>query len=277
MKKSKNISSTSAMVLVWLGKKFYTHANTLKYFNHLDLTEGELLAKELTSIWDSYDEVIKNRKFAIKHFAFDFLSKNTKAQVVILAAGLDPLSVEIASYFPEAKIFDTDMDNMQIKKDLVNQTTDVDNVQFVTADITKSENFKNSLIQSGWEKNKNTLLIAEGITYYLNEEDLWEMPKCFSSSDNSNAFIMEYMLPLSLVDEKFCHIPMAVFEKLSKIFNLNEITEYTEDIIEKRLLEINGKLQTTWSFLDMEKNRTNKQKLFHKKEEGWVQVSYSLI
>ena len=61
-------------------------------------------------------EEISNRKYGISKFSKEFLSNHTDTQVVILGAGLDPRSLEVAETFPKTIVFDVDMENRDIKK-----------------------------------------------------------------------------------------------------------------------------------------------------------------
>ncbi len=293
MKKPKHskckLSPTSALVLLWTDKDSSAHPNTSQYLESIDLTEGQALVRDYEKIWPSYSQVITNRKYAIKKLAFDFLfsclsnnsstnsgiddsSKNS--QVIILAAGLDPLSIEIASMFPKTSVFDVDLDNMDTKKNLLNQ---INNIQCLTADITDTEILREKLCHAGWNSNLPTLLIAEGISYYIKSDDLWKIIDSFKSHNHRNALILESLIPFELVNDRFRYIPKKIFESLSTDFHLNQITHYTQESIVDQLSQISGQLKNILSLKEIEKTRLGENVFFHNENDGWIQVSFSEI
>lgn len=268
-----NLSATSSLVLLWAGRESYSHSNTQKYLDHIEKKMDKSLVKEFKSIWPFYDQVIKNRKYAIKKMAFNFLSKNDNAQVVILAAGLDPLSIEIASLFPKTKVFDVDMDNMEVKAQILKQIKDINSINCIVANITDIPMINKKLVFNSWSNKKRTLVIAEGISYYLSYEKFWKLIAFFKSPNKKNNLILEYLLPFDLVSKRLCDVPKKVFHKLTVDYNLSQITHYSQKTLNYYLAQIDGKIKTTMSLYDIEKKRFNKNSLFKQSNEGWIEVS----
>ena len=88
-----------------------------------------------------HTQTVSCRKFFVKKTVCDFLERlqheGRSGQVVILAAGLAPMSVEIASLFPESTVFDVDLHNMREKQVLLGGR--VPNIAFCECDITDVE------------------------------------------------------------------------------------------------------------------------------------------
>lgn len=59
------LGPTSALVLLWSGPGLYATDNAQKYWNKLDLSEGNEIYGICNSVWEGYGEVIKNRKWRI--------------------------------------------------------------------------------------------------------------------------------------------------------------------------------------------------------------------
>ena len=112
-----------------------------------------------------HTQAVTNRKYFVRKHTVEFLNENGKGQAIILAAGIAPLSVEIASLFPESIVFDIDKFSMPDKEKHLNNTCP--NIKFIEADITDIEFLKRDMIKNGWNSGKLSFLIMEGITYYL--------------------------------------------------------------------------------------------------------------
>src|SRR6478609_5861684 len=103
------ISDTSALVLNWTSKDVWQSKNARDFFNNLDLSAADILYKKFDRHLDFVQsQSLTNRKFFIRKCAVEFLeqckTENKTGQVIILAAGIDPLSVEIASLYPHSKV-----------------------------------------------------------------------------------------------------------------------------------------------------------------------------
>src|SRR5438034_148339 len=136
------LSDTSALVLNWTSKDVWQSKNARDYFNNLDLSAADVLYKGFDKQLDFVQsQSLTNRKFFVRKCVVEFLEqckiKNVFGQVVILAAGIDALSVEIASLYPYSKVFDVDKYSMKEKEECLNGTCS--NIKFLECDITNIE------------------------------------------------------------------------------------------------------------------------------------------
>lgn len=272
-----HLSPTSLFVLFLAGRESYPSRKAQKYLNFIDVSEVPLKIKKYIKICSFYDQIIKNRKHCIKKMCFDFLSKNKTAQVVILAAGLDPLSLEITSRFPKAKVFEIDTENMNIKTQLLNDLKNFGFINCISANLTNPLSFKKKLIKAHWDNTKTTLVIAEGISYYLSYKHFWNIIKLFSSAKKNNCLIMEYLTPLKEVSLKYRKIPTKTFKQLSKDYNLSKIFDYTQDLLNKYVQNLKGEIKTSFTLQTMEKQRCKKNTVFKTTQDSWINVSKIII
>lgn len=271
------LSATTALVLLLVHKDFYTQPQTLKYLSFIDLSSGKKLNRDVQKIWPFYGEVIKNRKFTLKKLIFKYLSQHKSTQVVILAAGLDPLSLEISSTFKTTPIFDVDKNHMNIKQKILNEVKTPHCIRCVTSNILDTKKLTQDLSSAGWCSKSPTLVIAEGISYYLTPQDFFKTVSLFQSNKKTNSLILEYLVPYKEVSEKMRYIPQKVFAKITQSCQLTFITHYTEDQIREHLTLLNGHLKKNLSLTQMEKERVNQNKFFPNKKDGWIQISYAEI
>ncbi|MBE8221774.1 MAG: class I SAM-dependent methyltransferase [Bdellovibrionales bacterium] len=267
------LSPTSSLVLFLAGKQSYLQKNTQKYLEYINFDKEAVYIKEFIKIWPPMDNVIKNRKYAIKKMAFDFLNKNNNAQVIILAAGLDPLSIEIASVYPKSCIFEIDKYNMDVKTQLLKKVGNLEAIKCITADLTDIKSVEKNLLKVLWNKKKPTLLIAEGISYYISEKSLWSIVNIFKSPNKNNELILEYLLPYNLVNEKYRDIAKKTFQKLEKDYNLSSIVHYSKELIKRQLPKVSGDLKKTFNFCQIEKERLGKNSFFTDSKDCWIEVS----
>ena len=165
------ISATSALVLNWTSKDIWKSKNARDYVESLDLSEGESLLNMYSDQQKHMQtQSVTNRKYFVRKTTVEFLNENTKGQVIILAAGIAPLSVEVASLFPESMVFDIDKYSMKDKEKHLNNICP--NIKFMESDITDTEFLETVLIKNGWDPEKPSILVMEGITYYLLEKEL---------------------------------------------------------------------------------------------------------
>lgn len=273
LKEDSELSPTSSLVLFLAGKQSYAQKNTQKYLEYINFDKEAASIKEFIKICPPIEGVIKNRKYAVKKMAFDFLDKNNNAQVIILAAGLDPLSIEIASMYPRSCIFEVDKYNMEIKKQLLKKVGSLETIKCITADLVNVKLVKESLLKASWNKTVPSLVIAEGISYYVSKKNLWDIFNIFKSQDTSNELILEYLLPYELINKKHRHLAEKVFKKLEKDYNLPGIVHYSEELIKDQLPQICGVLKKTLDLLQLEKERLGKNSFFTKKKDGWIEIS----
>ena len=89
------LEPVSALVMRW-GRKAYKESLLQNFIDHLDLSSANDLYRKCSSICDWYEEVVINKKYFINRYIGDKLSSSDKEHLgVILAAGKDPLALNI--------------------------------------------------------------------------------------------------------------------------------------------------------------------------------------
>ncbi len=267
-----HISGTSALVLLWGGKEAYKSNLAQKYLENLDLSAGSELYNECSKIWEPYYEIIRNRKFGVFNFLESILNADQNYQVIILAAGIAPLSLDLIEKFPDAKIFDTDIENMRLKKGLYEELGVNKNVHFLECDITDKDGFKNCLVQNGWNENKKSIVVAEGISYYLSEDELWDTFSLFKSKDKSNFIILESRLPYDKVAEDRKEIQEKVWNYLSSTLSLKYVTRYFDEKVKEYGDKIGAEVLQKYTMKDVQQMRLGENNLFPEDNSGWIEI-----
>lgn len=269
--KAHPLADTSALVLLWCGKEIYRSGAVELYAHKLDLSNGEELLRRCNAVWPDYGSVIRYRKLCIAETAGSILRKNGIRQVIIPAAGFSMLGIELATLFPELVIFELDRDFMEIKQELTAGLPYAENSRLhcLTADI---ENIRGSVCElagTGWKRSEPSLLILEGISYYVPKEAIrkqWEIIA------GGSPVIFEYLVPEDEVDITRRYIPEKVFREIMTCCSSNSpVTCWNEKELGN---EKTVTLEHCFSLYDIEKNINGiKKKLFSERKNGWIEIA----
>lgn len=261
--------------MLWGGKEAYKSKLAQKYLEQIDLSSGHELFNECNKVWEHYNEIIRNRKFGVFNFVESILNDNQEYQIIILAAGIAPLSLDIIEKFPQTKVFDIDIENMSMKKKLFEKISEgsfENRIQFIESDITNKNVLFESLTKNGWDKNKKSIVIAEGISYYVTEDELWNIFSLFQSKEKSNFIVLESRVPYEKVAKERRDIQEKVWEYLTQALKLKFVTRYFDEKVEEHAREINAEVIQKYTMKDIEKLRFGTNEIFPTDESGWIEV-----
>ncbi len=183
--------------------------------------------------------------------------------------------MDIIEKFPQAKVFDIDIENMQLKKNLFKEVSEGDfenRVEFIESDITDTKSMTENLIKHGWNKNKKSIVIAEGISYYITEDELWNIFAMFQTKDKSNYIILESRVPSEKVTEERRYIQEKVWEYLTAALTLKFITRYFDEKVKEYAHRINAEVIEKYTMKDIEKLRFGTNEIFPSDDSGWIEV-----
>ncbi len=263
------LSSTSALVLLWAKQKCYKSKSANHYLSQLDLTEGKYLYDQCGEVCSFYDEVIINRKYAILNILKNsFANESDILQLIIAGAGFDALGIEVKELYPHVTIFEIDVENMNTKSHLLIEpgSKSKNNIKFITANILDIPNFIKNLIDHEWNPKIPTLLVLEGISYYV-------LPKSIQNiihAINPKLVIFEFLKHNNEISIDRLHIPSKVFGLISSLCKLSPITKYNYTQIGKLFNSIS--VIEKYSMKILEQMRTGSNKNFMTEDSGWIEV-----
>jgi O-methyltransferase involved in polyketide biosynthesis len=267
------ISATSALVLNWTSKDIWKSNNAKAYFETLDLSEG-------TALLNRYDELerymhtqtVSNRKYFVRKHILRFLDtcriNNQQGQVVILAAGIAPLSVEIASLVPECVVFDIDKYSMMEKEKHLDNICK--NIKFIECDITDIPSLEQKLIQHGWDRGKPSILILEGIVYYILEEDLKNILVFFAN--NHSRLIADFVLKPEFTNVKNRIFGVEVFRKIRESVGLDFVNFYDPEYFMHLIRGYGFEDARRITMDEIQLERTGEKDPFDCAEPGWISM-----
>lgn len=272
-----DLSSTSALVLLWVDGDIHTSSMSKKFLGMLNLESGEEVLKQCDCFWPHYPEILKNRKSCILGIAKNNVSIYSINQMVVLGSGFDALSLEVYSHAQNCKIFEIDAKNMDTKQDLINTVASAnDAIACITLDLSDYTKVVSALVAQGWDPNIPSLIIIEGLSYYLSKEALWGLIGEFKTQNQANHIVLEYLLPPETIPSMWSKIAAYPFDLIAASSKLSFISRYDIAEISSRLSDAGGKLVCRHSMRDMEKKRTLQNKLFFE-HDGWIEICEFLI
>lgn len=263
------LSSTSALVLLWARQECCQSKRARDYLSRLDLEDGKMLYERCKEICPYYDEVIKNRKFGVINLIKKyFTEKKGSQQLVIAGAGFDALGIEVMALYPHVKVFEIDKENMNIKSRLATKLDNESkkNIAFIEVNLLNISDVYRSLSAHGWDPTKPTLLIFEGISYYLPTVSIQKLVQVI----NPDWIIFEFLKQDEDVALDRVNIPKKVFGLISSLCELPHIGRYSYSQLEKLFNNIS--IQAKYSMKRLEEMRTGSNRFFPTEDSGWIEV-----
>ncbi|MBN1115420.1 MAG: class I SAM-dependent methyltransferase [Oligoflexia bacterium] len=220
------LSSTSALVLLWTDETTYPCEKSRKYLEQLDLSCGREVFNQCRDIWPDYGEVIRNRKYCIHNVLFNEIKSKPHPQVIIFGAGMCPLSLEILDRFSDVKIFDVELCPNPAKEKIMSGLLNPGQcIRYLHEDIANTEALYNKLQNAGYNPEMNTIIVLEGVSYYVCKDRLWNTLAAFKKSK----IIFEYLVTDEQIDPERRHIPNAAFKAVADDCCLKDIKRYNID------------------------------------------------
>ena len=278
--RTRNLSDTSALVLLLADGAVHTSRHSKKYLGMLNLDSGKTLYSECGRIWPHYGEVIKNRKRCIMDLVLHHVTEERITQLAVLGSGMDALSLETVSRAKDVDAYDVDYSHMELKERLIRKAYGTSPIRCVLSDLNDAKKVLDGMRKNGWDNSRLSVLVLEGISYYLSRKKLWDLVAAFKTADRRNVLILEYMVPQEGIARKRQQIPEQVFgaiQKKSDDPKTHHTVRYDADDIRIRIEKIGGCLILRYRMKNMEKNRTGHNVHFKTYKSGWIEVCQAVI
>ncbi len=269
------LSDTSALVTLLAGDDVHTSAYSSRYRVLLDLSAGRSLLRRCTAVWPHLNELVKNRKKCILEETLRCIGAGTN-QVIILGSGLDPLSLEIVSRTEGVHVYEVDAEQMDTKRELVGKAAPeaAGRITCVAADLARPPEVVRKVTAAGWDGSASSVLVLEGISYYLRQPDLWAILSLFGE-DSTNDILMEYMVPPNMIAPERAQIPDGVFGVILQSLDYPmSIARFGHEEVRSRAEKINGLVVRRHTMRSIEFSRTGANRHFPTDESGWIEVAH---
>lgn len=271
------IANEISYLVLDLADGVYKSEEAKKYLANLhSQVQKELNLNQLFSECIYCEDMIKARKFKIHETIFNYLKNNQVNQVIILGSGFSPLSLEISSHFPQLRIFEIDCISFSLKKELY-KFKNQPNIFFIKENIANSQKILKALQKNSWFFNVQTLVVAEGLSYYIPKKMFWQTIELFKSQNKKNLFIFDYFISQNEIATASSMLVKANYEVIKKYLNLKHLTRYTRKDVFSFLKKMGAtKINIKFVFETAQKS-SNSQNLVNNKNNGWLGVVFCLI
>ncbi|MDP6526325.1 MAG: class I SAM-dependent methyltransferase [Kiritimatiellia bacterium] len=200
-----------------------------------------------------------------------FSEKTTGQQLVIAGAGFDALGIEVMEFHPHVKVFELDRDNMSIKSSIFEELNNGSSkgITLIDVDLLNTSAVYRSLAAHGWKPTEPTVLLLEGISYYLPADTIQRLVQVIKPG----RLILEFLKQDEDIAPDRISIPNEVFGTISRLCGLSHIRKYNYSQLEQLLSNLS--IVTKCSMKRLEELRTGSNRFFPTEDSGWIEV-YSL-
>jgi O-methyltransferase involved in polyketide biosynthesis len=173
-------------------------------------------------------------------------------------------------------VIETDIAGMEEKKGIYQAVAPkaAKKIQCVYADLYDPAGTGNAVAGTGtFDPDRPTLIVFEGISYYLPPTVSSGVLSQFHSKRHQNAVILDSLLPCRLVREDRRYISRGIWGIIHQGCNFQKTITYSPEEIEA-MLSSSGCDQVRHLAMDeMERLRTGKNRFFLSDADGWIRIS----
>lgn len=249
--------------------------NAKKLLDMLDLQPVKAFVEKCLRFWPHYNDLVKNRKSCILNLACNAIADGKIRQIIIPGAGLDSLSLEIHARHADCKIFELDVGNMDEKTAMYKSIDPSihDSIECITCDLYCTDTVKSRLIKHNWNPDEPSLMIIEGISYYLPSEVIWKTIGILENhASDQNQIVMEYMIPSDMIPDTMRSISRYPYDLIADDANLDGMTRYDTSDIAAYTKRTGGKILHHYDMNRMQQDRVPGSALFRPPHSGWIEV-----
>lgn len=269
-----SVASTSALVLLNT-KSLFESGWGREYLSRIDFSQVAQLSEELISLNPLQQDILLLRKKMIRYLIRQMMMQHSYQQVCILAAGLDPLGLQIAEIYPEQLkgIYEVDNAHMQEKKALYAAVSfNDDRLHNLEVDITNTQLLMETLMNAGYNPQQPSLIIFEGIMHYIPEEQFLRIMRVFCSRVRNNAVVMEYLIHND-------DIPVAFHPMIEKMQEVMErsigsrLRQYSRKKILNLLSLLEAEVEGIYDMPTTEYLLNGQNRNYHNQGDGIVELA----
>ncbi|MXW14919.1 MAG: hypothetical protein F4069_04200 [Rhodothermaceae bacterium] len=266
------VPATSAFVLSFANQEIYRGAAARTLLSSVDLSAADPIRAQFEDIHDEITMEILNRKYGVAQCCRKYLDENPTAQVIHLGGGLDPLPIDLAESYPKAHFFDVDMANMSLKEE-INQKIGGPDVSFLTANLADIPSLTEILSNAGWDSDAPTLLVSEGISYYIPKEVYRHTLTSLQTS--GGCLVFEYSVPDHiLVGVPKAEIVFDFFERFTALLNMPiQMQRYDDPEVRDLAAGMNGEVVDILTQHQLEFSRTGRNEMRDDPRMGAIRIA----
>lgn len=272
------VPSTSRLVLE-AAMQLYTTPLQQRYIESIDFSETSRLFYDLKQHYPYIIDAICLRKQSIRAMLRERISRLPGQQVILLGAGLDPLSLYLLENYREQVSRIIEIDNGYIEEKQQLYTTIIPEesmIRLSKCDVTDTVLLWNKLLENGYREEIPAIIVFEGVIHYVSNDAFINTMKLFKTLDRRNLAMLDYSLSEEEVPAEFLQRHQGLIRMLETFVNTRLNVNSHADMA-GIIYQLDATLENLEPMCETERKITGSNKIFHSPGEGVMEMlSFSL-
>lgn len=267
------VPATSRLVLE-LAMQLYNSPLQRQYMAAIDFSETNSIFYELQHRFPESIDTVCLRKQSIRDLLKTQLTTISRPQVIILGAGLDPLSLYLLENYQEniSRIIEVDSGYIEEKQHIYHHLIPAEaQPQFIKCDVTDTALLWSKLLENGYQENIPAIIIFEGVIHYISNEAFVQTMQLFKTRDHRNHVMLDYSISEEDLVPSYLPSYRGILEIMESFigrpFNLNSRADMAG-----MLRQLNASQGTFEPLSDIEKRVKGHHHFFHLPGEGIIEM-----
>jgi O-methyltransferase involved in polyketide biosynthesis len=267
------VPSTSRLVLE-AAMQLYTTPLQQRYIESIDFSETSRIFYEMKRHYPLIIDTVVLRKQSIRAMLQERLLQVPGQQVILLGAGLDPLSLYLLENYREqvSRIIEIDNGYIEEKQQLYTSIVPGEPlIHFVKCDITDAVLLWSKLLENGYREEAPTIIVFEGVIHYISNNAFINTMKLFKTPDRRNLVMLDYTLSEEEVPTSFLPYHQGILRMLETYvgapLNVNNHADMAGIIY-----QLDATLEHLEPMCETERKITGRNQLFHAPGEGVIEM-----
>lgn len=272
------VPSTSRLVLE-AAMQLYTTPLQQRYIESIDFSETSRFFYDLKRYYPLVIDTICLRKQSIRAMLRERIAKTTGQQVILLGAGLDPLSLYLLENYRGQLSRIIEIDNGYIEEKQQLYATIIPEeplIRFVKCDVTDTALLWSKLLENGYQEDVPAIIVFEGVIHYISNDAFVNTMKLFKTPNRQNLVMLDYFLSEEEIPAASLAYYKGALNVLESYVNISVNVNNHADMA-GIIYQLDATLENLEPMCETERKVTGSNKLFHAPGEGIIEMlSFSL-
>nr|WP_295864618.1 class I SAM-dependent methyltransferase [uncultured Chitinophaga sp.] len=254
--------------------RLYTSPLEQAYVNAIDFSETSRLSRDLTRAYPPVADMIHYRKQAIREVIQYRMEQYPVQQVLILGAGLDPLSLYLLERYPGriSRILEVDNGYIEEKKKIYEEILHITGpLHFLRCDLTDIVLLEAMLKQAGYVPEEPAIVILEGVLHYISNEACVQVMQLLTTAPQHHLGILDFSLAVTEVPDNYLVYHRNVLKVMETHLNMTANLNTRQQV--RDMIGRFGRLVYLEPLCETEKKFTGANRVFHQPGQGIIEMA----
>lgn len=267
------VPSTARLILEQ-AIRLYTSPLEKAYINAIDFTETSRVSRDLTRTYPPIADTVYYRKMAVREVIQYSMDQHPVLQILILGAGLDPLSLYLLERYPGriSRILEVDNGYIEEKKKIYDEILHITApVHFLRCDLTDTVLLEDMLKKAGYVPEEPAIIVFEGVIHYISNEAFVQMMQLLVTPQQHHLGVLDFSLAQQEVPDNFLVYHRNLVNLMETALNTSPNLNTRQQI--RDLVARFGRLEYFEPLCETEKKFTGTNRVFHQPGHGFVEMA----